>query len=385
MKPRERFIRSVHFEEPDRAPHAEQFWPETVDDWYASGSLKRDYWSEDHDPAALLPATSLDYDLICRLHEMDMHPPWNSNSCFYPTEFSPMYPPEILEQGNTWVLLRDEWGITKKVRRDGRSVPQLISFAVKSYEDFTSVKDRLDPHDPRRFKAGWGERAGKTLRDGSAPINWGMVGFFGLARWLLGLKGALTAFLRQPWLIRRIFSFWAEFVIELAKPALEIQVDYLGIWEDMAYKAGPMISPQTFKELMVPYYRRVTDAFKKRGVDTVIVDSDGNIDLLIPLWLEAGVNGFLPLETQAGMDAPSLRDRYGEKVILMGNISLWALRKGPEAIDKELQKKLPALLPGGGYIVSTDHHVPPDVPFQNYQHYVDRVLKWTRYTTTLHF
>lgn len=385
MKPRERFIRSVHSEEPDRAPHAEQFWPETVGDWYASGSLKSDYRSEDHDPTALLPSTALDYDLICRLYEMDMHPPWNSNSHFYPTEFSPMYQPEILEQGNTSVVLRDEWGITKKVRRDGRSVPQLISFAVKSSEDFNSVKEHLDPHDPRRFKSGWGERARKALGDGSAPINWGMVGFFGLARWLLGLKGALTAFLRQPWLIRRIFSFWAEFVIELAKPALEIQVDYLGIWEDMAYKAGPMISPQTFKELMVPYYRRVTDAFKKRGVDTVIVDSDGNIDLLIPLWLEAGVNGFLPLETQAGMDAPSLRDQYGEKVILMGNISLWALRKGPRAIDKELQKKLPALLPGGGYIVSTDHHVPPDVSFQNYQHYVDRVLKWTRYTTTLHF
>jgi uroporphyrinogen decarboxylase len=68
----------------------------------------------------------------------------------------------------------------------------------------------------------------------------------------------------------------------------------------------------------------------------------------------------------------------------MGNISLWALRRGPKAIDKELQTKLPALLPGGGYIVSTDHHVPPDVPFQNYKHYVNRVLKWTKYTATLH-
>jgi uroporphyrinogen decarboxylase len=294
-----------------------------------------------------------------------------------------MFKPEILERGDTWLVIKDEWGITKKARLDGRSVPQLIEFPVKEPEDFDSVKARLDPFDPKRFKDGWGERARKTLEDGSAPINYGIVGFFAVARWFLGLKGALLAFLKQPWLIRRIFSFWTDFVITLAKPALEIQIDYLGIWEDMAYKAGPMISPQTFKELMVPYYRRVVDAFKKRGVDIFIVDSDGDIEKLIPLWLEAGINGFLPLETQAGMDAPSLREKYGDKAVLMGNISLRSLRKGPHAIDEELKAKLPELLPGGGYIVSTDHHISPDVPYENYLHYVKRVLKWSKYKGAL--
>lgn len=379
MKPRERFIRAVHFEEVDRAPHAEQFWPETIGDWYSLGSLERDYRSKGYDPTALFPTEGIDYDTLCRLFEMDMHPPWNSNSYFYPTEFSPMFPPKVLEQGDTWVIIQDEWGVKKKMRRDGRSVPQLLDFPIKDPEDFESLKEFFDPNDPRRFKEGWGERARRALEEDSAPLNWGMIGFFALARWLLGLKGALVAFIQKPWLIRRIFSFWSEFVIALAKPALEIQVDYLGIWEDMAYKNGPMVSPRIFRELFVPYYRQVTDAFRKRGVDIVIVDSDGNIEPLIPLWLDAGVNGFLPLEAQAGMDAPSLREKYGDRAVLMGNISLWSLRRGPEAIDEELRKKLPYLLPGGGYIVSTDHHIPPDVPYENYKHYLNRILRWTRY------
>jgi uroporphyrinogen decarboxylase len=384
LKPRDRFIRAVHFEEADRAPHAEQFWLETLEDWYTSGSLSSDYGTRYLNLPFTQPTyEGAKYDILCRLYEMDMYPPWNANSYFYPTDFSPMFQPEVIEKHERWTILKDEWGNIKKVRLDGRSVPQLIDFPVKNPEDLSLVEDRLDPYDPRRFKVGWGERAKKALKEESAPIGWGMVGFFSLARYLFGQERALLAFLKYPWLIRHIFDFWANFIIALAKPALEVQVDYLGVWEDLAYKNGPMISPQTFTNLMVPYYKRVTNAFKKRGVDVVIVDSDGNIDLLIPLWLEAGVNGFVPLEAQSGMYAPSLREKYGDKVVLMGNISLGALREGPDAIDEELRAKLPALLPGGGYIISTDHHVPPDVPYQNYLHYVKRILKWGRYTTVL--
>ena len=31
-------------------------------------------------------------------------------------------------------------------------------------------------------------------------------------------------------------------------------------------------------------------------------DSDGRIDDLIPIWIEAGINGLWPFEVQAGMD-----------------------------------------------------------------------------------
>jgi len=65
--------------------------------------------------------------------------------------------------------------------------------------------------------------------------------------------------------------------------------------------------------------------------------------------------------------------------VLLGNISLNALRAGPKAIDQELSRKFKHLLPGGGYVASTDHHIPPDVPYENFMHYLKRVKEWGKY------
>jgi len=379
LTPRERFLRAIYFEEPDRAPHAVQFWAETIDDWYARGELRLDLRAKGERGYGPLPVGLLDYDLLSPLYGLDMVPPWNSGSAFYGTNFSPLLPERVLEEDETWRVVRDEWGVTKRVRRDGRSVPQFLDWPVKNREDLEGFKAFFDPEDARRYAPDWEQRVRAVLESERAPIGWGFPGFFGAARWMLGLERLLIAFMRDQAFLREVFDFWSSFVLKLAKPALETQVDYLGIWEDMAYKNGPMVAPRLFQELMVPYYRKVTSAFRQKGVRLTLVDSDGNINSLIPLWLEGGVNGFVPLEAQAGMDAVALREKYEDKVVLMGNISLWALRKGPEAIDEELRRKLPALLPGGGYIASTDHHIPPDVSYASFQHYLGRVQKWGRY------
>jgi len=379
LQGRERFLRAIHFEEPDRVPHALQFWPNTIERWYSEGKLKVDFRRKvEFNP--LEPAREyLNYEMICDYFELDMIPPWNTGSYFYQTDFSPMFPVKILEDGGDWLIISDSWGVVQKVRKDWASVPQYLDFKVKTREDFEAIKERFDPEDPRRYAENLEERIKRAVEEGRFPIGWGFPGFFGFGRLMMGLKRLLIAFIKDKPLIRRMFNFWSDFVIKMAKRAVELQVDYLGIWEDMAYRNGPMISPKTFKELMVPYYKKVTGFFRRKGVDVAIVDSDGDITPLIPLWLEGGVNGFLPLEVKAGVDAVSLRKEYGDKIVLFGNISLNALRMGPKAIDEELSRKFKHLLPGGGYIASTDHHIPPDVSYDNFMHYLKRVKEWGKY------
>ena len=41
---------------------------------------------------------------------------------------------------------------------------------------------------------------------------------------------------------------------------------------------------------------------------------------LIPLWLEAGINFFWPLECAAGMDPLALRKQYGKEIVLSGGL-----------------------------------------------------------------
>jgi len=139
----------------------------------------------------------------------------------------------------------------------------------------------------------------------------------------------------------------------------------------MCYKSGPMISPDMFRKFMMPRYKKLNDLLHSHGVDIIWVDSDGNVEQLIPLWLEVGVNYVWPLEVAAGNDAVTLRKKYGKDLILGGAIDKRALAKGKEAIREEVMSKVPFLIESGGYIPSVDHWVPPDVSFENYCFYIN--------------
>jgi len=122
---------------------------------------------------------------------------------------------------------------------------------------------------------------------------------------------------------------------------------------------------------MVPRYKKVTELLHSAGVNSIFVDSDGNLRALIPLWLEAGINGFWPLECAAGNDAVALRKQYGKDIILAGNIDKRAFLKTEDVLREEVMAKVPFLLASGGYFPSIDHLVPPDVPFRMYQYFIN--------------
>lgn len=113
------------------------------------------------------------------------------------------------------------------------------------------------------------------------------------------------------------------------------------------------------------------------GCNNITVDSDGNNYSIIPILLEAGINGFLPIEVAAGMDPLELRKIYGKNLWLFGGIDKRVLSENKKAIEQEIFKKLPVLLSEGGYIPSIDHAVPPNVPLNNYKFYVELVRSIT--------
>jgi uroporphyrinogen decarboxylase len=148
-----------------------------------------------------------------------------------------------------------------------------------------------------------------------------------------------------------------------------IRVDFVRFWEDMAFKSGSLISPDMFKKFMIPRYKQIIDFLRSNGVDIIQVDSDGNINELIPEWLEVGLNFFWPLEVAAGMDAVALRKKYGKEIMLVGNIDKRVFTKGKDAIREEVMSKVPFLIETGGYFPSFDHLVPPDVSLENFRYF----------------
>jgi uroporphyrinogen decarboxylase len=149
-----------------------------------------------------------------------------------------------------------------------------------------------------------------------------------------------------------------------------VQFDACGMWEDMAYRAGPLLSPRHFKKYLVPHYRRIAELLHRYGVHVLWVDCDGNIDALIPLWLDAGVNCMFPLEIGVWRADPvDYRRQYGKELLMMGGFDKHILQGAPEQIRCEVERLAP-LVADGGYIGFCDHRVPPDVPLENYRLFV---------------
>lgn len=372
MNARERFRRTMRFEAVDRPPFCEfiGFWPETIYNWHRQG-LPTSVGVHSYSlPIGLgNPATIYDYFGFDAVGG-----PYRAESCVgeVAADFAPLprFVQRTLHEDSRYRVEVDESGITKKVLKTGVSMPGFVGFPVKDRTDWEKVKQRYNPGDPRRLPKNWGGEAIEHYREVDHPVGIGFPGFFGEARNLMGLERLLIAFYRDPRLVSGILDFWADFVIDASRPVVEaVRLDYANIWEDMSYRTGPLISPSLFKEFLLPRYRRVTRYLAEKGVETIMVDTDGNHEALTPLFLEAGVNCLYPLEAHAGMDARALRKKYGQRLRLIGNIDKTALAMGRDAIRSEVEAKLP-LVKQGGYIPSVDHAVPSDVPLENYRYYV---------------
>ncbi len=199
------------------------------------------------------------------------------------------------------------------------------------------------------------------------------ISFFGWHRDLMGLENLLIAYFEQPALIHAISEQHLEFVKAMYGPILkELEFDFIFMWEDMSFKNGPLISPKLMKEFMLPYYRDFISWAKGFGDYKVLVDSDGDVRQIIPLFLEAGVDGLLPFECSAGMDIREIRKEWPD-LIIAGGIDKRELGKGRDAIDRELEAKLPFMFEHRRYLPSLDHHVPPEVAWEDFLYYVRRV------------
>jgi len=360
MNSRERFLKVCNFEQVDHPPRWDclGFWSATVERWWNEGL-----------PRGVPPEQYFEMD---RRENVPVNS--GSTSCGY----SPAFERQVLEEDERTITYRDGDGIIKRERKDGAefSMPQFLTFPVSNRQDWEEIKWRLDPASPERYPD-W-EEVRNRYADRDFPLDVVICGAYGLPRNLLGEEHLAYMYYDDPGLIHDIAEHWVEFYKGIFdRTLLNQDVDCVLIWEDMAFKSGPLIGPKLFEEFMLPYYKEVISRIRSYGVQHVMVDSDGNNWQLLDLFVEAGVNVFLPLEIAAGMEPVEIREKYGRKLVLWGGIDKRVLSKDKAAIEHELMRKVPQLIDYGGYIPGIDHTVPPDVPFENYKFYTELLRELT--------
>lgn len=354
---RERFNKILNYKPVDRCffRGAMGAWPETIERWQEKGYSEQEIKST-----------------LSRGDRWEWQGGW-----FFP---DPPFEKKIVSEDENNILYVNHEGILMKERKDHpmSSMPQFVKFPVENREDFRKFsRERMQPDLSSRIGEDWQEKL-EAYQDRDYPLiiisdRWG--GFFGPLRNLVGVDNLCKLFYDDPDFLEEMMDRFADFIIAIMDKILDhTDIDVFGFWEDMAYKNAPLISPKMVRKYMLPRYKRVVEFLKGRGVKWIALDSDGQVSSLIPIWMEAGINFLYPFEVQAGMDVIQVRQEYGRELRMFGGVNKRPLIKGEDAINRELERIAP-LIGDGGYIPMLDHSVPPDIPFENYRYYLDKLYE----------
>ena len=377
---RERYLGICRFERPGDLFYSDGFWSRTLANWIREGAPAQLFDSE-------FRAEYFGYGRIRGLSEIRSGIDYSRGQTLTlaggiraadwgTVPIMPSYEPRIIAEDERTVTIINGSGQTAKMFR-GRTgkMPMFVEYPVKDRATWNEYKKRLDPTTPERYPEDWNAFVQSVRKQSEElPIVLAVGSFFGLLREWMGTEALLYLFYDDPALVEDMMDTMLHLESEIFRKVIkDVRVDQANYWEDMCYKNGPMISPAMFKKYMVPRYQKLNELLRSHGVDIIYVDSDGNLDELLPLWVEAGINLIFPLEVAAGMDALAVRKKYGTSLAIQGAIDKRALIKGPDAIRGEVMSKVPFLLEQGGYFPSVDHNVPPDVTFENYCYCINTI------------
>jgi hypothetical protein len=363
-------IWDFYFMKPDAGIYQMEFGYYVLDRWKAEGHIPQD--------------ASQEY--LAELFGFD--PPgrftmFNLGACDAP--FLPAFEEKVLQDLGEHELVQDTAGRTVKYFKNRRSgfMPEFVDHPVKDMKSWEErCAWRMDPLTPDRVPAIQKavEGAKKAAAEGQAVVVDLTAGYMYL-RSLMGPVDVMYLLYDNPELIDRCMQAWFKVVDHvLAEYQKHVTIDELFFEEDICYNHGFLISDEMIRQFLFPYYQQVLANARSRQLDKTRklhfqLDTDGFSDVAIPLYREIGMDFLSPFEAASGCDVVRTGREYPD-LLISGGFDKRIMMKGPDAIDREIARIMPAMKKRGGYIPTCDHGVPEEVSFENYKHYRKRMLEY---------
>jgi len=159
---------------------------------------------------------------------------------------------------------------------------------------------------------------------------------------------------QRPSFISKAIEKLADFNIEIIKQIAEAGTDFIISGGDYCEEKGPMVPIRFFRDVIFPNLRRQVEEAHKRGVK-FIKHTDGNVNPLID-DLAGIVDGLHSLDPTAGVDIGEVKAKYGDRLVLMGNVAVDSLaKKSIEEVIDETKACIRSASPGGGHILSSSN------------------------------
>lgn len=369
MTSRERVLRILKRQPVDRVGLFEVFWKETAEQWSAQGYFERPDTISDHFGLDLRRAggeiAPMSWKLVDLVADVDAGI-------------------QVVEESETTQLLRDGNGALLRQFKGFSGGLEHVGFLVT---DRAGWQEHIRPRilDERTWQrridfARYRDLRAKCLRENLCLFA-GVVGAFDLVSPMCGHEALLTGMAADPEWVRDMSQVYAEVTIHLLEIvfAQEGLPDGLWVWDDLGFKGRPFMSPRMYREMLFPAHKRLFDFAHSLDLP-VVLHSDGFIEPLLPLLVEAGIDCLQPIEVKAGVDLLRLKKLYGDRLALIGGMDVRALETNDKrAVDAELASKLPTAMAGSGYILQVDHSVSSKVEYDTYRYFVEQGLRLGTY------
>ncbi len=231
--------------------------------------------------------------------------------------------------------------------------------------------DLGDPHDPKWLNhTTWNyDFAGVNVQqaldqqgDKRAIIAhmWGMVE--GTSSFL-GIENCWMNLGAEPERMVAWFDRYADWLCGLVDSLLAAGVTMITLSDDWGSNQRMLFSPRMWRRMIGPYAKRVVQHARSRGLP-VNLHSDGYIMDILDDLVEVGYTSLHPLQESAGMDPRTIKDKYGDKIVIYGSLDVidGLLAYDGEELDEYIAKRFEIYAPGGGFIFNGGHFIQPDIP-----------------------
>ena len=239
---------------------------------------------------------------------------------------------------------------------------------IKNFEDYEKfpIPDPDNPVRENLFKAAVqieNKYSGKVCCTpaitGMMEMTWEGFGLESFSRLLANRKHA-----------KKVFDDRGKFSVEMVKRVIEWGGSGpIIILDDYGYKKGLFMSPKNNRDYVIPWLQTICKTAHRGGLQ-VILHSCGDILQLFDDIINAGVDAINPLEPTTSnpeFDIFKLNEKYGQKITFVGNVSPQDLSdKEPADIEEYTKKLIKNIAPGGGFVLSSGHSINPAVKLENF-------------------
>jgi len=384
MTSRERVINAIERKPIDRIPRYDSFWDTTIAEFQKQGM------------PPLPPMPMADADGMQKPAGNPVGDYFNFDIDSMHLDISMRLPTKVLEDDGERYIVQDRFGWTAQKYKGRSSSMHFLDHVTKTREDWNRLKTgmTLDPAAPSRLDSesyyihlnpypSWKGASAiyEAFRKRNKYLMFTCYGPYECTWRHYGYEATLMDLIAEPEWMEEIFSVTVDLIISILEYAISLGMkpDGLFMVEDMGEMRSTLFSPEIYRSLLFPYYRKLADFLHGNSIH-FLMHSCGKIDSLIPLFIEEGLDVLQPLQANTGLDIVKLKQQYGKDITFFGNIGVEAFTMGESAIKEELFRKIPAAKEGYGYIYHSDHSIPPNVTYNTYKHCMELLSTLGNYT-----